>query len=232
MGKFERAVALIVIAALTAFPIAWATADNPVDAGVLRLQGGGASGTGVAILSNTIITAAHVASRVSKLEKPDMAVSALTVERRTARVLWSNAKMDLALLYTDKALPATRTLSCRAPVLGESITIVGYPAIAGYRALGPIVTKGVISSLIQPEGKIGGLGDFYITDALVQPGNSGGPVFDSKGRVIGIAVAMFGERIKAHPADKDDAPEKEVFVGAGYTIVIPATTLCKFLGMS
>jgi hypothetical protein len=70
--------------------------------------------------------------------------------------------------------------------LGESLTVIGSP-LRGLLASGPHVTTGVASSL-------SGLGDdsreFQIS-APVQPGNSGGPVLDQSGSVVGIVTSTL-----------------------------------------
>ena len=73
------------------------------------------------------------------------------------------------------------------PILGEDITTLGYPF--GKTISSKIkLTSGVVSSL-------SGIGDEFTRmqiDAALQPGNSGGPIYDSYGNVIGVAVAKAG----------------------------------------
>ena len=68
------------------------------------------------------------------------------------------------------------------PQLGEKISTLGYPF--GKAISSKIkITSGVVSSL-------SGLGDEFTRiqiDAALQPGNSGGPIYDSSGNVIGVA---------------------------------------------
>lgn len=232
-------------AVFAAAVIAWAWTFPPYPyAGVLRVQVNGSGGAGVAIGPHSVVTAAHVARHALKDVAPGepphkLSVTAFGEGRQKSTLLWLNRYIDLALLETEKPLPYVRELTCRTPVQGETVTIVGYPSIAGYKAFGPVITKGIVSSLTQPPDWMAGFGEFFITDAKVQPGNSGGPVFDSRGRVIGIAVAMFGQRIQLgiefefEPSgyfDGEDVPELPgLFVPNGYSIVIPSSTLCRFL---
>ena len=68
----------------------------------------------------------------------------------------------------------------------EDIFVAGFPF--GKKVSSSIkITKGIISSLT-------GLGDNFSNiqiDAALQPGNSGGPIFDVKGNVVGVAVAKI-----------------------------------------
>ena len=64
--------------------------------------------------------------------------------------------------------------------------MAGYP-FGSYISSSVKITKGIISSL-------SGLGNNYSNiqiDAALQPGNSGGPIFDEKGNVVGVAVAKL-----------------------------------------
>ena len=68
--------------------------------------------------------------------------------------------------------------------VGEEVFVLGYPLT---QALGNEVklTNGIVSSRTGYQGDIA----TYQISAPVQPGNSGGPMFDSRGNVIGIVVA-------------------------------------------
>ena len=96
---------------------------------------------------------------------------------------------DLALLKIRNGDKIVDYVSFRdnEPLLGEDITTLGYPF--GKSISSKIkLTSGVVSSL-------SGLGDEFTRmqiDAALQPGNSGGPIFDSYGNVIGVAVAKAG----------------------------------------
>ena len=78
-------------------------------------------------------------------------------------------------------------LSNEPPYLTQDVTAAGYPMIS---TLGSSikVTKGIVSALSAPE-------DFsrIQLDAAVQPGNSGGPIFDDNGNVIGVVVSGFSD---------------------------------------
>ena len=94
---------------------------------------------------------------------------------------------DLALLDAPLRVGAAATFS-RSPRarLGEVVTVAGYP-LHGLVSTGLTVTGGNVSALV-------GVGDdarhVQIT-APVQPGNSGGPLFDGGGNVIGVVVSKL-----------------------------------------
>lgn len=100
-----------------------------------------------------------------------------------------DSDLDIALLKTDvgkKAIPTLPFSGRRKANLGEDVYAVGYPRPT-LQGTSVKVTKGVISGLR-------GIMDdphCYQIDATIQPGNSGGPLVDSAGNVIGMAVAKL-----------------------------------------
>jgi S1-C subfamily serine protease len=107
------------------------------------------------------------------------------VNKGTAHLLARDVKNDLALLATDlhPAQWSTWRLSVR---LGEEIVVYGFP-LAGVLSSGGNVVTGNVTALA-------GLEDdsrFLQISAPVQPGNSGGPLFDRYGNVVGIIVSKL-----------------------------------------
>ena len=104
-----------------------------------------------------------------------------------ARLVCVDKETDLALLKVDSGEVSACVFSDRKKEnLGSQIFTVGFPQ-PGLQGFTPKVTKGVISGM---EGFRGDLREYQI-DASVQPGNSGGPLFDSDGRVVGVIVASL-----------------------------------------
>lgn len=106
-------------------------------------------------------------------------------QQATARVVARDNDNDLALLATDlhPASAPNWRLSIRQ---GEEIVVYGYP-LAGVLATGGNVAVGNVTALA-------GLGNdsrFLQISAPVQPGNSGGPLLDRSGNVVGIVVAKL-----------------------------------------
>jgi len=104
------------------------------------------------------------------------------------RIIYNNARIvaldsfhDLAVLQIDKnegeMFPEINLSPDDEPVLGEKVFVIGNPL-----GLERTVTEGVLSHV----GRLFG-GNLYLQiDASVNPGNSGGPLFNSKGQVIGV----------------------------------------------
>lgn len=105
----------------------------------------------------------------------------------TAGVLEAvDPKNDLALVRTHAGYgePAVFRAQRKAARLGETVGVVGYPLV-GVLSSEPKATFGEVNSLA------GANNDYTLLQisAPIQPGNSGGPVFDESGLVIGVVVA-------------------------------------------
>jgi len=99
-----------------------------------------------------------------------------------AQVIKAHPQRDVALLELEAAVDApSLELASAAPAVSSTLYVIGTPLD---ESLSLSVTRGILSSLRES----GGLG-FYQTDASVNPGNSGGPAFNERGEVIGIAVS-------------------------------------------
>ena len=104
----------------------------------------------------------------------------------TAKILAYDRVNDLALLETDIIPKDKFDISNRDPKLLDDIYVAGYPF--GKAVSSSVkVTKGVVSALA-------GSQDNYALvqiDAAIQPGNSGGPIVNTSGNVVGVAVAKL-----------------------------------------
>ncbi len=152
--------------------------------GARRIEG---VGTGVVVDSRGyILTNAHV---INNGDVREVNVLFDDGTKKGAKILWSDASMDLAVLKVDgvNVVPA---------VLGDSDQLeVGEPAIAIGNPLGMqfqrTVTAGIISGLNRSVSVSGGfsIDNMIQTDASINPGNSGGPLLNVRGEVIGINTA-------------------------------------------
>ena len=106
-----------------------------------------------------------------------------------ADVVAKSKDKDLALLKTEGHFKTVRIYEGGTCSIGQTIFAVGYPNI-DIQGLDAKVTKGIISS----KTGIGGNEDLYQMDAAIQPGNSGGPVADEDGRVVGVTVSQVNKR--------------------------------------
>ncbi len=145
-------------------------------------QSGTATGSGFVISSDGyIVTNAHVVEGASSVK-----VKVGDGDTQTARVVGEDSSADLALL---KVAPGSQQF--HALTLADSSNLhVGDPtyAIGNPYGLERTLTTGVVSALGRQISAPNGfsIDNVIQTDAALNPGNSGGPLLDSSGRVIGV----------------------------------------------
>ena len=159
-------------------------------------QQGQGVGTGFIVRSNGIIvTNCHVVEGATKIT---VATSADHPQQYPARVIGGDCQHDVAILQIQATgLPTVQLGSSANLQLGESVVALGYAlALNG----GPTVTTGIVSSLhrtikAQDPGcttctnGVRTYTDIIQTDAAINHGNSGGPLVDMQGRVVGMNSA-------------------------------------------
>ncbi|MEM6414158.1 MAG: Do family serine endopeptidase [Pseudomonadota bacterium] len=107
-----------------------------------------------------------------------------------ARVLGADRETDIAVmqLETDGVrLPSVSFGDSTGVRVGEDVFAIGNPF-----GLGGTVTKGIVSARNRDIDS-GSFDDFIQTDAAINRGNSGGPLFDLSGRVIGVNTAIYSQ---------------------------------------
>ncbi|HYZ62778.1 MAG TPA: serine protease [Acetobacteraceae bacterium] len=140
------------------------------------------SGTGFVVGDGKVLTNRHVIADCSRVVARN-SVGA----RLPARVQAADPERDLALLSVPASIGPPLTFRDVPPVRrGENVITYGFP-LSGLLSSGPSLTTGNISALA---GIRDNQGNFQIS-AAVQPGNSGGPLFDSRGNVIGVVVSKL-----------------------------------------
>jgi serine protease Do len=104
-----------------------------------------------------------------------------------AEVVGRDQRTDLALLRvkTDKRLQPVRFGNSESLRIGDWVVAIGNPF-----GLGGTVTAGIVSARGR-DIRIGPYDDFIQTDAAINRGNSGGPLFNMAGEVVGINTAIF-----------------------------------------
>ncbi len=107
--------------------------------------------------------------------------------RLKATVVGRDKRTDLAVLKvkTDKRLPSVQFGDSDASRVGDWVVAIGNPF-----GLGGTVTAGIVSARGRDINS-GPYDDFIQTDASINRGNSGGPMFNLDGKVIGINTAIF-----------------------------------------
>ena len=143
-------------------------------------------GTGVVLTSDgEILTNAHVIEDASEV----VVRFAGETEPRVAKVLASDLGNDLALIKVDATGLIAATFAKPGSVkVGDTVVAIGYAlALDG----GPTVTSGIVSALkLTIETDSGALNSLIQTDAAISSGNSGGPLVNLKGEVVGINTAV------------------------------------------
>lgn len=151
---------------------------------VVLIQQGSGTGSGVIYdADGLILTAAHVIGSAE-----EVTVRLADGRRETGKVLGRDTGRDIAVVKIDRAGLQAAKLARGIPVrVGQLAVAIGNPF-----GLSDSVTAGVVSGLGRtlPTGEA--VVDAIQTDAPVNPGNSGGPLADRLGRVIGINVAVRG----------------------------------------
>src|SRR4051794_23117630 len=116
-------------------------------------------------------------------------VTVITTDRREypARIVGRDETSDLALLKIDgQKLPFVQWGDSTKARVGDWVLAIGNPY-----GLGGSVTAGIISALHRGITGVGAYDRYIQTDAAINMGNSGGPMFDLNGNVIGINSALI-----------------------------------------
>lgn len=145
------------------------------------------AGSGVIISENGyIITNNHVIAGESKSVADTITVRLKNTEEYTAKVIGTDAESDIALLKIEATgLKAAIVGSSDDLVVGENIVAVGNPL----GELGGTVTTGIVSATGRTINVDGTEMKLIQIDAAVNPGNSGGGLFNLRGELVGIVNA-------------------------------------------
>ena len=168
------------------------------------------TGTGVVILDKgVILTNIHVVAGAKRIS-----LTFADGLESEAELTGTRPEDDLAVLQAktvpdDLQAATLQSTSDLAP--GDHVTAVGFPF-----GIGPSVSSGVVSGLrrdyYSPEGKRL-LTNLIQFDAAVNPGNSGGPLVNASGEVVGIVTGIL------------NPTEQRVFVGIGFAVPIENAAL-------
>ena len=166
---------------------------------VLLLQTNGGIGTAFYIGNDQFITAHHVVDQVGSVTLSNSEVEVI------ARKVWAEPDYDIAILEGSvEGIPALTFADSSRLTPGQPLAAIGFPL---YQASRASATSGLLSRIheIPDLGK----GLFLETDAAVNPGNSGGPLINECGDVIGVMVA------KAVAREDSNVPSLE---GIGWAV--------------
>jgi hypothetical protein len=150
---------------------------------IVLVEASGSRGSGFFVAPDTLLTNVHVVGRNSSVT-----VRRASGEVVPARVEATAAQVDIAVLKLsaiDKTQPVLTLGTTGSVRIGQEVFAIG-------TALGMLqntLTRGIVSGIRQTPNAT-----LVQTDAAVNPGNSGGPLLDQDGRVLGIVTMGFTER--------------------------------------
>lgn len=157
------------------------------------LSGGRGIGTGMVWRSNAdsseIVTNAHVVAGAERRDKDGICVITADGREMAATVTATQPQLDLAMLRVDAGnLPAAKVADSTQLRVGEIVYAIGNP----WGNVG-VVTAGIVSGA----GEIAMQGtdrkaQYIRSDVQLAPGNSGGPLLNADGAVVGINAMIFG----------------------------------------
>jgi len=151
---------------------------------VVKLEGDSGLGSGF-FINNTglIVTNMHVVAGGDK----EFTISGDDGLKDQGEVIYVDSKLDFALIQANntknsKALPLCFS---KYPRPGQNVIALGSPL-----GLAGTVTRGIVSAVRQPSSDLEDVVPYYVTliqtDAAISPGNSGGPLVNSNGEVVGV----------------------------------------------
>lgn len=202
-------------------PIATLTKD--------KLEAGPKNGTGFLLSAEGyIVTNYHVINNATSINVKGVNGDYYTLH--SADVLLSDKNNDLAIikLKNPNITFNQPPFAVKTDVAdtGEDIYLLGYP-LTGSMGEEVKLTTGVISSKTGYQGDIGS----YQVSAAAQPGNSGGPLFDKQGNLIGIINAKINEAENVTYAIKL-AYLKTLLELSGQTVTLPSVNALEGLSLS
>lgn len=150
----------------------------------VRSEGRGGGAGFVWRADGQVITNHHVVGNLNQVEVlfPDGTA-------HTAKVVARNQTLDVALLRLDRTdLPTVPIADSSRLRLGELVIAIGHP----WGQPG-VVTMGIVSGIGEiPINDAGRKAQYIRSDVRLAPGNSGGPLLNARGEVIGINAMIFG----------------------------------------
>ncbi len=170
------------------------------------------SGTGFFVNNQGyLITNEHVAGICQSL------ASYINGETHLFRIISLDKRNDLALLRGEYRNKTYLNINVMGAEFGEDIMAFGFP-LAENLSSSVKLTRGIVSSLSGPENDI----SLIQIDAAIQPGNSGGPVLNYNGQVVGVASSGLN---KIQMLLDEESP----YIPENVNFAVSANTLTSFL---
>jgi serine protease Do len=135
-----------------------------------------------------VVTNNHVITADGQGQVESITVTMPDGTEYPAKLVGHDTASDLAVLKitSTKPLPFVKFGDSRTARVGDWVIAIGNPF-----GLGGTVTSGIISAVYRNTGSGSAYDRYLQTDASINRGNSGGPMFDMKGQVIGINNAIY-----------------------------------------
>ena len=163
--------AMILASSLSAYAIGFDTEE--VYNSVFVIYSGNSMGSGFAIGKNCIITNAHVINN-----QYDVIIETYGGEMKRAFIVALDERIDIAVIgVADATFTPLRVADLSTVSVGDDVYAIGAP-----NSLAFTLTKGVVSS----KERLVSRQKFIQTDAAINTGNSGGPLLNDAGEVIGV----------------------------------------------
>ncbi len=170
------------------------------------------SGTGFFVNKDGyIVTNEHVAGICQSL------ASYINGETHLFKIIALDKRNDLALLRGEYRNKTYLNINILGAEFGEDIMAFGFP-LAENLSSSVKLTRGIVSSLSGPENDI----SLIQIDAAIQPGNSGGPVLNYNGQVVGVASSGLN---KIQMLLDEESP----YIPENVNFAVSANTLTGFL---
>jgi len=177
---------------------------NAAIRGVVRVESARTSGSGFFIDDSRIVTNHHVvgSSRAVELQMADGSIAA-------GRVVGVSSDLDLAIVESDISAPEVLSWANAATALSGSTAYgIGFPlGTSG----SPVLTRGIVSRVATFDDGV----RYVQTDAALNPGNSGGPLVDECGKVLGVITLKFAEGFSLAISASEARPEVARVMEAG-----------------
>lgn len=168
---------------VTRAPATWSIAEivGRAAPAVVTVQASAGTGSGFFVAQDAVITNHHVVGQATRVTLH--LVGGGQLEGRVTEIA---PRVDLAVVRvarTERVRPVLEVRPVASVRVGEEVLAIGSPGFGG-QALDATVTRGIVSGVRTIDGVT-----IVQTDAALNPGNSGGPVLDTEGRVMAVATA-------------------------------------------
>jgi S1-C subfamily serine protease len=155
-------------------------ADAPSAAGGLMRMGQGSGWVYDAL--GHVVTNAHVVE-----DAPRIIVQLHDGRQVRASVVGTDAATDIAVIRLDEVESLTPARRATGEDVQQGDRVYAFGSPFGFKFS---MTEGIVSGLARDPGSTDGYTNFIQSDAAVNPGHSGGPLVDIRGRVVGMNVAI------------------------------------------